>query len=132
MNTTTQREFVIPLENRPGTLAEVTSALGKANINITGFLCESQGDFGVFRFIPSDPSKTEGWLKETRRPYRSNEVLVAPIPNHAGELGRVTTNLSKSGVNVLSAYPCTTPNVPNGYGIAFCVDNVPSAKKILS
>jgi len=129
MDTTTQREFVIPLENRPGMLAEVASALGKANINVIGFLCESQGEFGIFRFIPSDAAKTEGWLKETRRAYRSNEVVIAPIPNSAGELGRVSTSLSKSGVNVLASYPCA---VAKGYAIAFAVDSVPTAKKVLS
>lgn len=126
---TTQREFVIPLENKPGTLAEVATALGKANINIQGYLLEAQGDFGVYRFIPSDPSKTEGWLKQSNRPYRTNEVITVPVMDKPGELGRLCTNLSKSGVNVTASYPT---NTPNGIGIAFCVNDVQSARKSLS
>lgn len=125
-NVTTQREFVIPLENRPGTLGEITSALGKANVNIIGYLCESQGDFGVLRIITNDPTKTESWLKQSNRPYRSNEVVWTPISSKPGELGRLATSLSKSGINILSSYP-----TENG-GIAFCVDNVPGARKVLS
>lgn len=130
MNTpTTQREFVIPLENKPGTLADVASALGKSNVNVLGYLLEAQGDFGVFRFFTSDPVKAETWLKESRRPYRSNEIIVAPVPNTPGELGRIATALSKSGVNITASYPST---VNGGVGIAFAVDNVSAAKKIIS
>jgi hypothetical protein len=78
-NPTTNREFVVPLENKPGTLADVATSLGKANINIQGYLLEAQGDFGVFRFITNEPAKTEGWLKQTNRPYRANDVIVTPV-----------------------------------------------------
>lgn len=122
--TTTQREFVVPLENKPGTLAEVATALGKSNINILGYLLEAQGDFGVARIITSDPAKTEAWLRSTSRPFRTNEVVIAPVKPQPGELGRITTALAKTGVNVTASY--ATEN-----GLAFAVDNVASARKAL-
>lgn len=125
MNTTTQKEFVIPLENRPGTLAEVASSLGKANVNIIGYLVQAQGEYGVVRIITSDPAKTEGWLKQTNRAYRVNEVVWTPVQPQPGELGRIATILSKSGVNIHATYP--TENS----GLAFAVDNVPGARKAL-
>lgn len=126
--TTTQKEYVIPLENKPGSLAEVTSALGKANINILGYLLEAQGEFGIFRFITNDPTKTEGWLRQASRPFRTNEVIAVSAPSNPGELGRLTTTLSKSGVNITASYPTS---VNNALGIAFAVDNLAGARKAL-
>lgn len=125
---TTNKEFVLPLENRPGTFAEVATALGKANINIIGFLLEAQGDYGVARVVTSDPGKTESWLKSSSKPYRTNDVITIPVKDQAGELGRIATTLSKSGVNVNAAYPTTTPN---GFGLTFAVSDVQTAKKAL-
>lgn len=125
---TTNKEFVLPLENRPGTLAEVATALGKSNINIIGFLLEAQGDFGVARVVTSDPGKTESWLKSINKPYRANDVITVPVQDKPGELGRITTTLSKSGVNVNAAYPTTTPN---GIGLTFAVSDLQTAKKVL-
>ena len=125
---TTQKEYVIPLENRPGTLTEVTSALGKANVNILGYLLEAQGDFGVFRFTTNEPGKTESWLKSTNRPYRANDVITVPVPNNPGELGRITSTLAKSGVNVLGSYPSS---INNQIGLTFAVNDIATAKKVL-
>lgn len=130
MTPTTEREFVIALENRPGTVAEVASALGKANVNILGFLVEAQGEFGVARIVTSDPTKTEGWLKQTNRPYRANEVITVNVPNNPGELGRIASKLSASGININAAYATTRPGNANP-GITLAVDNVPSARKVL-
>ena len=127
--TTIAKEFVIPLENRPGTLAEVATALGKANVNILGFLLEAQGDFGVARIVTSDPAKTEGWLKQTSRAYRANDVVTVPAQNAPGELGRITSKLAASGVNVNAAYPSAT--AANQVGLTFAVDDVAGAKKAL-
>ena len=123
--TTTQKEFVIPIENKPGTFAAVASALGSANVNIVGCLVQAQGEYGIVRLITSDPAKTEAWLKQTNHAYRTNDVVWTPLSPKPGELGRVATLLSKSGINITATYP-TENN-----GMAFAVDNVPSAKKVL-
>lgn len=125
---TTQKEYVVPLENKPGTLAEITTALGKANVNVIGYLLESQGDFGVFRFTTNEPQKTESWLKQANRPYRTNDVITIPLSNNPGELGRIATTLSKSGVNVLGSYPTT---IGNGVGLTFAVNDIATARKVL-
>lgn len=124
----TQKEFVLALENRPGTIAEVATALGKANINIVGFLMEAQGEFGVARIVTNDATKTESWLKQANRQYRAHEIITVPIKDQPGELGRLTSALAKSGVNVTAAYPTATPS---GIGITFAVDDLNTARKVL-
>lgn len=125
MNVSTQKEFVIPLENKAGTLAEVASSLGKANVNILGYLVQAQGEYGIVRLITSDAMKTENWLRQTHRMFHVNEVVWAPAKPQPGELGRIATTLSKSGINITASYP-----TENG-GIALCVNDVPGARKVL-
>ncbi|HEV8359638.1 MAG TPA: ACT domain-containing protein, partial [Candidatus Thermoplasmatota archaeon] len=60
---TRTKEFVVALENRPGTLAELTRALASANVNITAIDCEGLGDFGTARLLTNDVGKTETTLK---------------------------------------------------------------------
>lgn len=101
------------------------SSLGKANINIIGYLVQAQGEYGIVRLITSDPAKTEGWLRQTNRMHHVNDVVWTPVKPQPGELGRIAATLSKSSVNITATYP-----TENG-GLAFCVDNVPSARKAL-
>ncbi|MBI4392537.1 MAG: ACT domain-containing protein [Euryarchaeota archaeon] len=124
------REFVITLENKPGTLATVAKALGSANINILGFALQPQGEFGTFRFVTNEETKTEGWLKTSGHRYRANECVTTRVRNTPGELGRICDNLSRSGVNVEACYPLAPPS-PSETELCFTVDDVNSAKKVL-
>lgn len=126
---TTTKEFVIVIENKPGTLGEITSALGKASINITGFQLQSQVDFGVLRLTTADPGKTESWLKGTRYAYRVRDVVTVPAKNRPGEIGRLAQTLAASGINIEAAYH-TFPSDSDAR-VAFAVDDVPGALKVL-
>lgn len=123
------KEFVIALENKPGTLAEVAGALGKANVNITGFVLQAQGDFGQFRFTSSDPAKTEGWLKGTKHSFRVRDAVTAKSENKPGELGRLAQKLAASGVNIEATYHV----IPQGTEseVLFSVNDVAAAEKAL-
>ena len=125
------REFVINLENRPGTLAEVTRALGGANINIVGFCLQTNDENGTFRFVTNDEPKTENWLKSKGHKYKANEIITTRVKNSPGELGLLCESLSKSGVNIEACYPLAGHG-PSDTELAFCVDDAQSARKVLT
>ena len=87
------------------------------------------GEFGTIRLVTNDANKTESWLKSSGRAYQAHEVVTIPLPDKPGELGRVATNLAKSGVNINASYPTVTPT---GLGLTFATDDYTTAKKILS
>lgn len=130
MAASTVKEFVVALENTPGTLAEVASALGKANVNITGFQLQAGGDFGQFRFATNDPAKTESWLRTTRHSFRVRDAVAASAENKPGELGRLAQKLAQSGVNIEATYH-VFPQGSEGQ-VLFSVDNVQAAIKALA
>ncbi|NLD88390.1 MAG: ACT domain-containing protein, partial [Clostridiales bacterium] len=51
------------VENKRGSLAEVTGVLSAANIDIRAFSIADTTDFGILRIIVNDPIKAEKVLK---------------------------------------------------------------------
>lgn len=127
----TTTEIFVELENRPGTLADATDTLGKANVNITGFLLEAQGSKGIARFLTQDPGKARSALEKAGLAPQDREIVVTPVPNRPGQLAKMARALADSGVNIESSFPVLDP-AGSKAGIAFAVDDANSANKVLS
>lgn len=123
------KEFVIPVETQAGTLADITTALAKAEVNIRGFICDGHGDFSVLRLVTDKPDATEEMLRAARHVFRTHDVLTVHVPNRPGELARIAQRLAASGVNVNAAY-ATSAN-DGRTELTFSVDDLRSAVKIL-
>lgn len=126
---TTSTEFVIPLENQVGTLAEIAGVLAKENVNITGLLCEGGNEFGTMRLVTDDPTTTARVLRAAHRTFRANDVIALRVPNEPGRLLDVAQRLAASGVNVNAAYVTAAPD--GTALLTFNVDDLRSAQKIL-
>lgn len=123
------KEFIVALENKPGTLADVAKILADANVNILGVDLRALGEFGTARFITSDPTKTEQTLRTKGLKFTTTEVVTAKVPNKVGQLAEVTQKLAKAGINIEAAYGIagTLPEAE----IAFKVDKTAEAEKVL-
>lgn len=124
------KEFVVPLENRPGTLGEVTRALAGANINILGIALETTRDFGIARFIVADPAKAESTLKSKGYKYRATDVITVRLPNTPGTLADVSEKLARSNINIEGVFGYTPTNANEGE-IIFKVSDIAQAEKII-
>lgn len=94
-------DLTIILENRPGTMADVSEAIGKAGVNIDGgcgFPCEG---VGVAHILVEDAAAARkaaegaGFEVRAERP-----VLVFEAEDKPGELGRIARRIADAGVNV--------------------------------
>ena len=54
--------FTVQLEDRPGSLARVATALGEAGVNITGIVGVAEDTDGALMLTTSDPAKTRDLL----------------------------------------------------------------------
>jgi hypothetical protein len=124
------KEFVVSLENKPGTLFRVADALGRQNVNITAFACEAVGDFGFVRMITGDENKTERILTDNKFSFRSVDVLPVTMKNHPGELARVASKLAEAQVNIESAFG-TAPTTSGDVTLYFKTSDTSKAKKAL-
>lgn len=99
------KELTVTMPNRPGQLAALADALGKAGVNIDSIAATTAGGKGVIRFVPSDPGKARRALKAAKiRVSGEREVLEVRLANKPGTLARVAKRLAKRKVNVDSLY----------------------------
>ncbi|MEP6919825.1 MAG: ACT domain-containing protein [bacterium] len=99
-------DLTISLEDRPGALAEMGAALGRAGVSIEGggaFVVEGQG---VAHFLFADGEAARTALEAAGiRVISVREVLVQRlIQEEPGQLGKVTRRMADAGVNIEVLY----------------------------
>ena len=99
------KEFTVSMPNKPGQLATLGEALGKAGVNIEAISATTAGGKGVIRFVPSDPAKARRALRAAKiRIGGEREVLELRMQNKPGTLARMAKRLAKKRVNIDSIY----------------------------
>ncbi|MFQ5944193.1 MAG: ACT domain-containing protein [Anaerolineales bacterium] len=101
-------DLTVILEDRPGTLADMGEALGKAGINIDGMCgipCEGKG---VIHILVEDAAGARRALEESGFEVSDErEVLVRDLEDRPGELGEVARKIGDAGVNIDFIYLAT-------------------------
>ena len=97
-------QISIFIENRSGRLAQITSALGDAGVNIRAMSLADTSDFGILRLIVNDVDKAVNVLKQKGFTVRLSHVVAVEIKDRPGELGRFLTKLEEAGLNVEYMY----------------------------
>jgi len=98
------KEFRFTLENSPGALVEVASALGEERINIEAIAGIGAGEEGLIRLVPDNPGKARRVLADLGVEFEEKEALAIDVPNHPGELATLLRRLAAEGLNVESCY----------------------------
>jgi hypothetical protein len=98
------KQIVVSIENAPGRLYEVTSALGKAGINLRALNLVDTGAFGQLRLLVSDLAKARRILMEMEIPAFENEVVAAEIEDNPGSLARILQLLTEANLYVVFMY----------------------------
>lgn len=94
-------DFTVILENRPGTIAELGEAAGRAGVNlegICGFPCEGRG---VLHVVVEDADAARTAFDEAGIELGDERpVVMVDIANEPGALGRVSRRIADAGANV--------------------------------
>ena len=120
------KDLTVILDDRPGTLATLTEALGKAGINIDG-LCgfPSEGK-GVIHILVQDAAGARRAAEAAGFTVRGErEVLVLDAQDRPGEVGRIARRIANAGVNIDLIYVATKTRVVIG------ASDLPKAKAAL-
>lgn len=98
------KELSVTLEDKPGTLAKLTEALGAAGVNIETFFV-APGPKGNCRILVDDAAKARAAIEKAgMRVDSEREALAVELDDQAGSLGRVARKLANAQVNIESAY----------------------------
>lgn len=100
------KDLTIALENRPGALAEMGDALGRAGVSIEGggtFVVDGQG---VAHFLFHDGAAARNALEAAGIiVLAEREVLVQRLTQaQPGQLGKITRRMAEAGVNIEALY----------------------------
>ncbi len=97
-------QLTVPCENRPGSLAHITTVLGDAEVNIVGFLLSTVKAQCYVKLIVDDVEKAKEALYDAELPYFEKVVLHAKVLNVPGALGRFAGRLAAKNINITSGY----------------------------
>lgn len=111
------------IENKLGTLAEVTGIMGEADIDLRALSLADTADFGVLRLIVDDPGKALGLLRAAGFVVSITQTLAVPIHDTPGGLARVLRILADEGISVEYSYAFITRKQGNAYVILRVEDN---------
>jgi len=109
------KDLTVILEDRPGTLADMGEALGKAGINIEGSCGFPSEGKGVGHILVEDAAAARRALEEVGIEVGDErEVLVLEIEDQPGALGEVSRRIANAGVNIDLCYLATNTRLVIG------------------
>ena len=123
-------QISIFIENRAGRVANITTALGNAGINIRALSLADTSDFGILRLIVSDTEKAKETLKDHGFTVRVSEVIAVAIPDSPGALGNLLSIMEHAGLNVEYMYAFIEKNMDQAV-IIFRFDDIDKAIETL-
>ena len=98
------KQISVFLENKPGTLNEMTRVLTEHNVSLRALSLAEASDFGIARFIVGDVLDTVNILKEAGYVSSLTSVVVAEIPDEPGALNKVLQIFTDHAINVEYMY----------------------------
>lgn len=98
------RQNIVFVENKAGSLKNVTNLLAEKGINIYGFACFDSPEFAVFRMVCNDPEAAEAALGEAGYMNRITQALVVDLKDEIGGLDQLLNLLSESNINLHYIY----------------------------
>lgn len=100
-------EFEVILEDRPGALARLGTALGDGRVNIEAILGVSRGGKSFVKLVTSDPDGTARVLDAAGIAHTRREVLIVKVLDQPGMLGDVALVMAKAEINIDTVYVTT-------------------------
>ncbi len=126
------KQISVFLENRPGSLLEMTRVLAEKGVDMRAFSLAESSDFGIARIIAGDVNKTTAVLREAGYVNNVTPVIAVAVPDAPGGLNRALGVLSDAGVNVEYMYAFVGGDSDSAYMIFRVADEAKAANALHS
>ena len=125
------KQLSVFLENKPGTLNEMTSLLSHHNINMRALCLSETKDFGIARIIVDNILEATAILREADFIAILTPVLAFEVPNEPGGLNKLLGLFTEAGVNIEYMYSFLDSKETGKAFIIFRVEDTETAEKAL-
>ena len=126
----TVKQISVFLENTSGRLADVTTLLGNAGVNLRAITIADTADFGILRLIVDDNEKALNALKEAGFTAKVTQVFAIEIEDKPGGLAAIMQILEENGLNIEYLYATLERNKEKAV-VIFRVEDIEGATKVI-
>ena len=98
------RQLSVFVENKPGSLMEVTSRLNEAHVNIRAVASFDTPEFGILRLVVDQPEEAKAYLTSKGFVVRIHQVIGAELEDKKGNLNQMLEMLADSGISINYIY----------------------------
>lgn len=117
------KQLSVFVENKQGRLAEITSIIGEAGIDIRALSIADTTDFGILRLIVDKPAEAEKVLKAAGLTVSLTDVIAVGIPDVTGGIAKTLTAIADKDVGVEYVYEYVARNSDHAYFVMRVADN---------
>jgi hypothetical protein len=126
----TSTEFVIRMEDRPGTLGKFARRLADRGVNILALQSTPFEGQSQVRLVVDNASTAKTVLDSERISYAEEKVAQVSLPHRPGELARAASQLGEANININHVYVGIEPRT-NQPLLIFGVADAEQASTIL-
>jgi hypothetical protein len=120
-------DLVIDIENTPGALARVATAISDAGVNIAAATCVGPGERAELHIlVPHGEAVKHALAISHVAVTREREVVVVNVEDRPGVLADLARKIAQAGVNLDLVYVATQNR------IVFGADDVPALRAALN
>jgi hypothetical protein len=125
------KQLSIILDNKPGRVAQVVSALAKEKIDITAVTLADHRNQHVLRLLTDNLAATAAAVQALNLPCEEQEVMLVEMRNQPGALAQVMEDLAEEHITIDYAYLAAGERNGRSIGV-FKVSNLAKAQKLLA
>lgn len=111
------KQLSIFVENKQGSLHEITDTLAKANINLRSMCVADTSNYGIVRIIADDPDGAKALLDKDGHAANVRLVNAFAVPDQPGGLAKVLNLLEGNSVNIEYMYALITTESGKAYSV---------------
>lgn len=98
------KQLSVFVENKVGSLAQVTRALREANINLRAVASFDSPAYGILRMVVDEPEKARELLHEQQFAVKLTEVLAIELHDIPGALDQALSCITDAGISINYIY----------------------------
>lgn len=117
------KQLTIFVENKQGTLVDITDTLAKHDVNIRALSIADTQDFGILRLIVNDNNTALKTLADEGYLIKTTDVVGVKIGDAPGKLSTALKVLDENGINMEYLYAFMSRTEKHAYVVLRVADN---------